>query len=121
MWESAGALTQLRAWLAQRGLPENARLPPERELCTLLGVSRGDLRKALDVLEREGAIWRRVGKGTFLGIPPAEEAWSLTAIVAQCSPAEVMHARIKLEPALAFEAALHATRGHLDDLQRCVK
>ncbi|PQO22301.1 GntR family transcriptional regulator [Rhodobacteraceae bacterium WD3A24] len=120
MSESAGALTQLRAWLAQRELGENTRLPPERELCALLGVSRGDLRKGLEILEREGVIWRRVGKGTFLGIPPADETWSLSSTVERSSPAEVMRARIKLEPALAFEAALHATKAHLEEMRRCI-
>ena len=33
-----GALIQLRAWLAQRDLPEDGRLPPERELIEILGV-----------------------------------------------------------------------------------
>jgi DNA-binding FadR family transcriptional regulator len=41
-----GALIQLRAWLAQRDLPEDGRLPPERELIEILGVTRGELRKA---------------------------------------------------------------------------
>ncbi len=49
-----GALTQLRAWLAQRDLPANTRLPAERELCELLGVSRGELRKALAVAGEGG-------------------------------------------------------------------
>ena len=49
-----GALTQLRAWLAQRDFSDNGRLPPERELIDILGVSRSDLRKALAALEKNG-------------------------------------------------------------------
>ena len=67
------ALVQLQAYLAQRDLPSDSRLPPERELCETLGVSRGDLRKALAVLEKDGRIWRHVGKGTFVGSRPIEE------------------------------------------------
>ena len=66
------ALTQLKAYLAQLNLPENARLPAERELCDVLGVSRGELRKALALLEAEGEVWRHVGKGTFLGARPPD-------------------------------------------------
>jgi DNA-binding FadR family transcriptional regulator len=111
------ALTQLRAWLAQRALPASARLPPERELCDILGVSRGDLRKALAVLEGEGELWRHVGKGTFLGERPAAEFASVAAVAARTSPAEVMRARLVIEPELAREAALHATAGDLRQLK----
>jgi DNA-binding FadR family transcriptional regulator len=55
------ALIQLRAWLAQRELPAASRLPPERELSELLGVSRGELRKALAIMEEQGELWRHVG------------------------------------------------------------
>ena len=120
MPSDSGALVQLRAWLAQRELKNDARLPPERELCVLLGVSRGELRKALDVLEKEGSVWRQVGKGTFVGIRPMEEMGSLDAIAARSSPREVMHARLTFEPVLAFEAALNATPSHFDELRRCL-
>lgn len=121
MTEDTGALTQLRAWLANKELPENSRLPAERQLCTVLGTSRSDLRKALKVLEQEGVLWRQVGKGTFIGIRPADELTSIAALAAQSSPSEVMRARIKVEPMLAFEAALNASATHLDELRRCIK
>jgi DNA-binding FadR family transcriptional regulator len=114
-----GALTQLRAWLAQRGLAAGGRLPPERELCDILGVSRGDLRKGLAVLEARGELWRHVGKGTFLGERPASELASVAAIAARTSPAEVMRARLVVEPELAREAALHATAGDIRQLRAC--
>lgn len=121
MQTGAGALTQLRAWLAQRGLSENQRLPAERQLCEILGVSRGELRKALLVLEDEGMLWRQVGKGTFTGIRPADDTVSLAAISARTSPSEVMRARVRFEPMLAFEAAQHATPTHLEELQRIMR
>ena len=80
------ALTQLRAWLAQKQLPPATRLPPERELCEMLGVSRGELRKALAILERQGELWRHVGKGTFIGARPVAELSSVAAIAAQTNP-----------------------------------
>jgi DNA-binding FadR family transcriptional regulator len=116
-----GALTQLRAWLAQRELPPGGKLPPERALCDLLGVSRGELRKALAVLEQDGELWRHVGKGTFIGLRPAEEVISIGAIAARSNPREVMQARLLVEPMLAREAALNATAGHLDQMRRCIR
>ena len=114
------ALTQLRAWLAQRELPEGGRLPPERELCDLLGVSRGELRKALARLEADGELWRHVGKGTFRGLRPAAGIDAVPEIAARSNPREVMRARLLFEPMLAQEAALNATSADLEDLRRCV-
>jgi GntR family transcriptional regulator len=41
-------------------------LPSEPELCQMYGVTRGTVRHALEVLEREGLISRERGRGTFL-------------------------------------------------------
>lgn len=114
------ALTQLRAWLTQKALPPSTRLPPERELSELLGVTRGELRKALAILESHGELWRHVGKGTFVGARPVAETSSVAAIAAQTNPAEVMRARLAVEPELAREAALHATADDVAEMRICV-
>jgi DNA-binding FadR family transcriptional regulator len=114
------ALTQLKAYLAQLNLPENARLPPERELCDMLGVSRGELRKALALMEAEGEVWRHVGKGTFLGMRPLEELSVFAAIADRSNPAEVMRARLLFEPLLAGEAALNATSEDISEMGQCL-
>lgn len=119
--EAQGALTQLRAYLAQHDLPANAQLPPERELCDLLGVSRGELRKALAVLESNGELWRHVGKGTFIGARPVEEFESVAEIAAASNPREVMEARRAIEPILAREAALHATSADIAEMRQCLE
>lgn len=41
-------------------------LPSESELCTIFGVTRGTVRHALEVLDREGLIYREKGRGTFM-------------------------------------------------------
>ena len=40
-------------------------LPGERELCEMFHTSRPTIRKAINVLEKEGKIIRLQGKGTF--------------------------------------------------------
>lgn len=117
----AASLIQLRAWLKRCALPENSRLPPERELCRELGITRGELRKSLAELEREGVLWRHVGKGTFMGERPHDTVMRLDEIERQTNPAEVMRMRLILEPALAWDAALHATRRDLEAMKHAIE
>jgi DNA-binding GntR family transcriptional regulator len=57
----------LRRWLATGRHRVGERLPPEQELSSQLGISRGTLRTALGRLEKSGEIVRRQGSGTFVG------------------------------------------------------
>jgi DNA-binding GntR family transcriptional regulator len=62
-----GAEHALHHWLASGRFRPGDRLPPEHEVATMLGVSRGTLRSALLRLENSGEIIRRQGSGTFVG------------------------------------------------------
>lgn len=116
MSSETAALVQLRAFIADRGLGPGDRLPPERALCAQLGVGRAELRRALDALEREGALWRHVGKGTFLS-DRDQDADDMSALAKRLSPADIARARFALEPAIAREAALHATAERIGTLR----
>lgn len=102
------ALSRLRAFIGEGGYDPGDRLPPERELIVTLDLSRNALRKALDTLEREGAIWRHVGKGTFISSQGSALS-SLAELSKQVSPVQLMRARLSLEPAIAREAAMNAS------------
>ncbi len=58
---------RLRALLSSDQLDSDGRLPTERELAQLYGVSRTTVRQVLDGLEQAGLIRRRRGRtgGTF--------------------------------------------------------
>ena len=104
------ALVQLRAFIVDRAFKEGDRLPPERSLCAELGLRRFELRKALETLEKEGVLWRHVGKGTFLTAHSNQSGQNdLSTLAKRISPADVMRARAALEPALARDAALHCS------------
>ena len=60
----------LENYISNNNLASQSRLPAERQLCTELGISRTELRKALSSLEADGQIWRHVGRGTFVGTRP---------------------------------------------------
>lgn len=116
-------IVRLRNWISATGLAEGARLPPERELCATLGVTRGELRKALLLLETEGTLQRHVGRGTFLArAPKAARAGgvdqAILALSETTGPVEAMQARLAFEPEIARLAALHATPRHLRELRR---
>jgi DNA-binding FadR family transcriptional regulator len=115
------ALTQLKAYLAQQDLPANTRLPPEREMSEILGVRRGELRKALAILEDDGELWRHVGKGTFVGTRPVDEIGTIAGVANQTNPADVMRTRLLIEPEIAREAALHATLDDIREMRACIK
>jgi DNA-binding GntR family transcriptional regulator len=48
------------------------RLPTERALCRMFGVSRVTIRGALRLLSETRCLQRRVGAGTFVGGPPTQ-------------------------------------------------
>jgi DNA-binding FadR family transcriptional regulator len=108
----SGVLTQLRGFLAGAAVLPDGRLPPERELADLLGVKRAELRKGLAVLEREGQLWRHVGKGTFVG-PRPPQVIDIADLAQRCNPIQVMKARIGLEPELARLAAVNASAAEI--------
>ena len=111
------ALGRLRAILDDSSL-NGERLPPERMLAAQIGIGRRALRRALEVLEAEGRIWRHQGKGTFLGPRPAHTPTSLNELAKRTHPLEVMDVRLEIEPALARLAAMRATNGDIERLLR---
>ena len=104
------AVARLRGFISDGGYAPGDRLPPERELIGSLDLPRSAVRKALDALEREGAIWRHVGKGTFLASGEIEGTGSrLADLGRQLTPFRMVRARMAIEPAIAREAALNAS------------
>lgn len=50
-------------------LKTGSRIQPEQELCSVYGVSRITVRKAITELEKEGILEKKQGKGTFVTVP----------------------------------------------------
>jgi len=105
---------RIRDYIAARTtdgtLAPGAKLPTERELAKRFSVPRNAVRKTLAQLEAEGSITRHVGRGTFLaGRAGGGNDDTPASSVAHTSPAELMEARLRIEPALAELIVTHAT------------
>lgn len=96
------------------------RLPTERGLAEQLGIGRRAVRRALDVLETEGWIWRRQGAGTFVGPAPGRSPEPIGALTAETNMIEVMEVRLRLEPSIAQLAALRVSTGDVVRLRQIV-
>jgi DNA-binding FadR family transcriptional regulator len=115
------AYVQLQAFLAEFKPGANGRLPAERELMDMLGVTRGEVRKALAIAEAEGHVWRHVGKGTFLGPKAESEPSGVLAVAHVTSPGDLMRARILFESELCREAARNATAADFEEIKLCLE
>ncbi|WP_151987412.1 FCD domain-containing protein [Rhizobium sp. EC-SD404] len=105
---SSLALDRLRTLI--RALPQgaDAKLPTERQLADQFETGRRSVRRALEVLEAEGRIWRKQGSGTFVGPRPENQRNPFGDIAAETDFMEVMEVRLRIEPQLAQLAALRA-------------
>jgi GntR family transcriptional repressor for pyruvate dehydrogenase complex len=112
---------QVRQLMRQGQLRPGDRLPAERELCELFGVSRVTLREALRMLESSGLVKIRVGArgGAFVTTPTSDhigdgltDMLSLSVI----SAADVTEVRLILEVGIVPVLCARATDEDLDDL-----
>ena len=108
-------LDRIEAQIVSGALRAGQRLPPERELAELLGVSRPAVREALRVLEAQGAVRSQVGQGPGSGTTidrlPSDALTRLLRLhVALGSfPLEdVVETRVVLERASVVLACRHA-------------
>lgn len=110
--------------LMQRGvLRPGDRLPSERELSARFAVSRATIRQALEVLDHNGLIDRRIGEGTFARADSS--AASVTGLVtalrmARGTLTDQLELRRLLEPQVARLAAQRADAGDIELLRQCL-
>ncbi len=109
--------------ISEGSLMPGSRLPAERELAEMFGVSRSSLRQALKVLELMGVISQRVGDGTYLNNAASSvlaEPMEFLILLDGISFHELMEARLIVEPELAARAAARATPEDIVELQEAM-
>ncbi len=119
---------RLRDAILNGSLTVGASLPPERLLVEQSGLSRTAVREALRILEAEGLLNIKPGRGggAFVRKPGADGVRrSLTLMIRgqQIRFEDLLAAREGIEPQSAFQAALNRSEAELvaleDETQRC--
>ncbi len=102
----------LRKRIAAGEWAPTGRLPAERELAAEYGVARNTVRRAVKAIAHDGTVERHVGRGTFVNGGAAELA-DIVQRVTGVSPADLMAARLIVEPQAAAIAAKNASSSDL--------
>lgn len=102
------------------------RLPTEREFCEKYHISRSTVRKVLGDLKAQGLIAQTVGSGTYVTDKLAGHADAPKSVKSasseealQISPAELMEARMALEPAIIDMVIGNATSADFAQMANC--
>ncbi len=118
---SANAITgKLRHAIESGAFSKGDQLPPERQLAVALNTARSTVRKALDQLDEEGLVVRRVGSGTYVNY--SGPAHSVSEEIAYLiSPMQLIETRFSVEPYMTRLAALHSNQRDLESFESILK
>jgi GntR family transcriptional repressor for pyruvate dehydrogenase complex len=114
---------QLARMIRDGTLVAGDRIPAERELVELVGMSRASVREALRELELRGMLDRRPGRGTVVVDAPRPELDA--GLLGSVDDAgrmlrEVMDLRAVVEPPIAERAAARGTSAEVEALRHLV-
>lgn len=119
-YEVAHQIVQL---ISEGRLQEGDALPPARELATQMSVSRPILQEALSILQIQGYVTIRHGKGVFVKDPNTDilnvpiEAWLKENIK---FVEDFYQARLAVEPLCAYLAAQNAKPQDIASLRKMI-
>lgn len=100
------------------GMKVGDRIPPERQLCIDLGVSRVTLRRAMEALHREGFLNPKRGGGTWLAravsapVAPNLSEHRLIGLVVPTVESPLISRIVRGAEAYASEASFHIALAH---------
>lgn len=118
------ATDQIKLLIATGELQPGHRLPSERALSELLGVSRPSVREAIRALDVLGLVEIRHGAGTFVvgtGLEAIGEALGSFVHTSRETLAALMEVRVWLEAGAAEVAAERITEAQLEELEEILQ
>ena len=92
---------QIRGAILDGTLKVGDKLPSEKELCQMFGVSRVPVREALCALELNGLVESNQGQGVYV----RENSVVSTDWLEEIDPQDIIRTRRLIEPAVARSAA----------------
>ena len=113
-------VTLIEELIDSQALGEGQRLPPERDLAAMLGVSRPALREAIKILEAHQRLVVRHGQGVFVGLNKQDLVRQRLANL-EISLMELFRVREVLESAAASWAASSATSEEIEALAQILE
>lgn len=111
---------RLQMLLEKKILKPGSKLPPEPEMCRLLGVSRPSLRQAYKAMDILGVIRAVPGDGTYINESTSKVLsvpLTFLMLMKKISVDDVFEFRILLEVNLARRAATHVSEQELAAMQ----
>jgi GntR family transcriptional repressor for pyruvate dehydrogenase complex len=118
------AAAQLERVIVEGSFRVGDRLPPERKLAEMIGVSRTVIREALRLLASKRLLEVRTGAGIFVNAPGTEivsEPINLLLQTNGLSPEEVHEVRTELEIRIAGLAAERATESDYPAIEEAIQ
>ncbi|MCU6711609.1 FadR family transcriptional regulator [Paenibacillus sp. J5C_2022] len=112
-------IEQIKGLIAEGNLAPGDVLPTERELAQAFGISRGTLREAFRILEREGLIEARPGGGRFLSkaLDSMEDKNRIMDNIERATIIELLEARELFETGIVELAAVRATDEDIAEIE----
>lgn len=112
-------IEQIKNLILEGNLAPGDVLPTERELAQAFGISRGTLREAFRILEREGLIDARPGGGRFLSkaLDVAEDKNRIMDNIERATIMELLEARELFETGIVELAAKRATAEDIEEIE----
>ena len=111
---------QLKKAIRSGALADGDQLPPERELSETYEASRSTVRKALDQLESEGLVFRKVGSGTYVSYSGIGDI-DVENVIDEISPLQLIDARMGFERQMARLAVVHSTARDIERMESVLK
>lgn len=118
------AVQRIETMVREGGFAPGDKLPPAREMCEDLGVSRTILREALRVVESKGLISIQAGKGVFVAdhdLNVLDDRVDSLVASGKVEIVDLIQARHFLEPGIAHIAAIRATSSDIQNLEESLK